>query len=348
MTPETLVRNAKRLLESDRGPLVACWVAIASDREAFAADVRTLAGDEPVAAIVVRDAAFDDPNSLLQDLALVIAAHRDQFEAREFRRRSQARGRVCVVLVARRELGIPMASSPATLPDWFPVSPGETCATAIHDLTWRALVPLSAPEARVQELAAAVHEFERVMLLALGRSIARDHRAVNALFDRIRRDESERLEDCLREAELSRADVTTPGSFRPSVRDRRSLVARLWRLVNGNSPDQLSSAGAALASAIGIDGWPDRARGESMASVLARPSNPEERAAAAWGRSVLATLRCACQFVTAAAHADAYPEFPLPLVRATSFDLRSALSQYTEDVVSRVSSEEPSQARRVR
>jgi hypothetical protein len=43
-------------------------------------------------------------------------------------------------------------------------------------------------------------------------------------------------------------------------------------------------------------------------------------------RNLLLTLTASAQLITAAAHADAYRAYPVPLLRAASFDLRRAVT----------------------
>src|SRR5437762_691297 len=153
MTPDVVLRNAAQLLEQEADVFLACWVVVVEDREAFAADIRNDAATLPLVPCIVRNEGFDDPNTVLQDLLQVVEAHRALFADDSLRERIHKRGKVAVVLLSRRELGVPMAASPITLPDWFPIAAGELHTARIHDLTWHANVPLSAPEAKAAELA---------------------------------------------------------------------------------------------------------------------------------------------------------------------------------------------------
>jgi hypothetical protein len=64
-------------------------------------------------------------------------------------------------------------------------------------------------------------------------------------------------------------------------------------------------------------------------AVLLRPTNPP-KGAARFGRNVLVTVFASSQFVTGAAHADAYPPFPVSLLAGASYDLRKALTRMIE------------------
>jgi hypothetical protein len=282
---------------------------------------------------VVRKAAFDDTNTLLQDLIDVLEDHRLLFAERSLQTRIQNSGKVCAILLARRELGVPIASSPVRLPDWFPIGPGELHTGAIHDLSWTANVPLSTPEAKTPELASLLYELDGLIVEQLKRSRSRDHNLVMGFFDRIKKSDGsgETFDMFIASAEQSLKRVTSPSGFRPSVRERGSLTARIWLLANTTTTDQLSSAGKAVADALGMSLSADAKPTESVLSVLNRPSTPD-LPQARWGRNLLATVRAACQFMTAAAHADSYPEFPITLVKSMSLDLRSSLESTCEDL----------------
>jgi hypothetical protein len=303
-------------------PVSIYWIAVSGSRTAFAEDLNEHLRGFPAAAIVVRGARFESPNSVFDDFATLVCDEREVLE-RELR--GTVDNDVCaIVLVGRSELRLSQASSPVPLPDWFPVAGGMTVTTRIEDLSWTAEAPLSADMARIDGLCQLLFELDGVLLDVL---IARqnERRALQSLFDRIRRD-GESFADFVERAKIARRGVRNATAYRPSVRDRQTILARLWFLVQSEKPDGLLASVKALQRALGVptdlgDSWH-----ETLVAVLSRPANGDPDEGARFVRNVLLTLAASAQFITAAAHADAYRAYPVPLVRATSHDLRSGLA----------------------
>ena len=107
-------------------------------------------------------------------------------------------------------------------------------------------------------------------------------------------------------------------------------MGRLWSLTARTHPDGLGKVAVNLAKALqigdrGIDGHE-----ESIMAVLGRPTNPMGDAGKRWAFDIIVTVRAACQFVTAAAHADAYARYPVRLVGSLSRELQRSLDGFVE------------------
>jgi hypothetical protein len=240
---------------------------------------------------------------------------------------------LALVVISRAPIGIAQLSSPTEIPPWVPSIGGTVVAVHIGDLRSQALVPLNAPEVRIGEICEALFRCETAVTSRLRATHAVDHRLSNSLLDLIRVKEGqpgskqEGFEDILIKADAGQSGVTERRGFRPSAGERVFIVGRLMRVVSASNVDELSSRGKALAQALGLGSDDAGKVHESLPCVLLRPTVRAKDAATRFGRSILLTLYSSCQLVTAAAHADDYPRYPLLALQGLSFDLRTALAE---------------------
>lgn len=297
------------------------WVAVGGARAEYADRLNAEFRSHAAMAIVVRGARFENPNCVFEDFVDLVRSERSAIEQHLGVARTAER--CAVVLVAHSELRVVQASSPVALPEWFPMSGGETVTGRIADLTWVVEAPLNTNDARVNELCRLLFQAEGDMLQRL-EAAGSDLRAVSSFFDRVK-GESESFSDFLADAAAYRASIRNPDGYRPSVKEQRSLLARLLLLVQKDKPAGLTKSGKSLATALQLPDAIELAWHETLPAVLGRPSNPDASEAVRFTRGLLITLSASAQYVTAAAHADAYPAYPVPLIRATSHDLRRGL-----------------------
>jgi hypothetical protein len=289
----------------------------------------------PLIPMIVRQQLFDNPNAVLVDLIGLIKLNREIIEkfCTQFAR--EEKPFCALVLLGRGDLCVTQASSPVTLPEWFPILGGRSIATIIEDVTWTGEAPLNAEECRVPNICEALFELEKALIPRIDHIHNNNHSAVNAFLDLVRKNvrPQEDMKDVLAKATEALSEVRNPSAYRPSVRDGRSLIARLWRLTNERSPDQLVAASKALASALGVaESWNSKSH-ESLLSVIGTPpgrQSPSTR----FARNILETVAGASRFVTAAAHSDAYCSYPVALLLSMSFDLRKALMSLTDELSS--------------
>jgi hypothetical protein len=322
--PFELAEVVRRRLNESAHELNAYWFTVtAANRQEYASLLRDALREDPVAVFVVRD-RFDNPNSVLNDLVNLMEQHRHVF-LEEAVAKSGWESRCAVVLLSRSELSIPQASSPVALPGWVPVKGGTTLTVLIEDLTWVADAGVSSSATRVDELSELLFRLEGALLQRLKTVLARDHRKSNALLEALRQEDThETFADILKAAADHRSTVTSAASFRPSVREARSLTARLWSLAQRHSADAGQPA-KALASALDLPSDAPADWYESFSSVLRRPTSREADWSRRFARNVLTTIAVSCQLITAAAHSDEYPNYPIVLLRSVSFDLRQSL-----------------------
>jgi hypothetical protein len=320
--PERLADTVRRRVANSPCDLNAYWMRVAENREAYADELGLELRDEPVVVLVIRDTRFTNPNAILAEFVEVVAQNKELCE----QRLDRSCEKCAFVLLSRTELAIPQISSPVVLPAWFPLGGGGAISMLIEDLTWTADAPLGASEVRIGDLCECLLALEETFVARV--SIVRevDHRRTNAFLDLVRRDPAETLEGILDAANEHRTLVTTPIAFRPSLRDGRTLIARLWAVAQERQPEDMKGPSKALATALDLPNAIELVWHESISSVLRRPSGGEPPEQLRFARNVLMTVATACQLITAAAHADAYAHYPVPLLRSLSLDLRRSLT----------------------
>lgn len=321
---ERLAEGVRRRLQESTRPLNAYWVQAAGNRDEYAKALGDEFQGEPVVVEIIRDGRFANPNAILADLVDLVGGCREKCELRL----SRSDEKCAFVLLSRSELAIPQVASPILLPVWFPVGGGTTVWSVIEDVTWSVDAPLGAVEARIGNVCERLLTLEDALVTRMleVRRDDQDRRKTMGFFDVVRR-ESETFDDLLTGSVEYRASVTTASAFRPSRRDGRAIVARLWGVVLEKAPEGIGGPSKALVKALDLaDGIGEQVWHESMASVLGRPAAGETPKEERFCRNIYLSVGAACQLITAAAHADAYGRYPVTLLRAVSFDLRRSLS----------------------
>ena len=106
------------------------------------------------------------------------------------------------------------------------------------------------------------------------------------------------------------------------------MAGQLWSPTARTHADGLAKVAPSLAKALQSSDLGIESHEESILAVLGRPANPIGDAGQRWAFDVIATVRAACQFVTAAAHADAYARYPVRLVGSLSRELQRSLDGF--------------------
>lgn len=328
--PIRLAEVVRSRMSRSQSVVSAFWIKVDGDREAYRRALLDRATEGAIVPLIVRGRLFENPNSVLNDLAHLIAENRPAFELG--RRLTTGSDQLAIVLLARGELCVPQVSSPVLLPEWLPVAGGMVTHMTIEDLTWTADCPLNAADVQVEEICEHVFELEGVILTRLKEVHTSDHNAGNALLEFIRRGapQVESYPEILADAEAFRSTVRNPTAFRPSVREGRSLTARFWHTAMSTSPEQLTRPSRALADALGLSKTLLSGFRGTLLSTIWRPSARDTNPSVMFCRNLLITISAACQFVTAAAHADSYASYPILLLRAVSFDLRTSMHEAQE------------------
>jgi hypothetical protein len=304
--------------------LLVYWYVVSGNRDEFAELVKVSAPNG-VVCVVVREALFENANSVFSDLVQLLEKNRALFEGLKI----SSSDKVAVVLLARRRLMVPQTASPAQMPHWFPGVGGETIESYIEDITNTAAGYLNNSEIDISEVCVDLFGLEEVLLRRLLICNQRDHKAGNGFYSVL----GERLGGikygAFLETALERStQIQNPTGFRPSARAKYSLVGQLMSIITATSPDGLQKVSRHFAKALHLEAVP--AEGSSGAdftitSVLLRSTNPETDQAIMLAKNILVSIYIASQFVTAAAHADSYPKFPIITLRTICVDIRRSL-----------------------
>lgn len=310
------------------------WFAVES-RTAFCDEIVKARGAAPIIPLIVTG-GFSDGNTVGEDLVRLLRDSQFAFLGIE----ANAESHVVLVLVSRAPLRIPQTSSPLELPSWFPGHGGVQLDVEIKDSRKSLLVSLKGAEAQVPRLHQLVHALEIQMLRilkgnvpALDRMLQLVHRPPIAGEKKAdpRCTDPSGLGDFratfLQSWEAVLAATTDPAGYRLEMSKEPTLAARLVGLLGATSaPDSQGKIASAVAESLRLDLKGPR----PLHAVLWRPLSKETDATRIAGRQLLTTLYVTHQYTTAAAHADAYPSFPVALLGSTSDDLIAALIGFVD------------------
>ncbi len=203
---------------------------------------------------------------------------------------------------------------------------GVSMALTGSDLTWDINVSMADRTVMVADLQRLLHEFDNALEERLRQCLNADHRYSQALWDSLRRESGQSALAAIDEARATLNTIKNSANFRPSTKRNKTIIERLWFMANATPPDKMAKRAKALANAICVDKILLNNHRQSLLAVLNRPSNQIDDLGTLWCFQLLVSIRSACQFVTAAAHADEYPSFPDTLLRAVSLDIRRFLN----------------------
>lgn len=318
-----LIEDIERRVTCRPGPVIVYWYTVMDRREEYGRAIHECGSPHCIIPLIPRRAGlFEAPNALLSDLVQVIDEHRGVIESMAAERWPIGEPLVLLIL-SRSPLAVPGGCSPAALPAWFPRVGGTLAEVEIQDLTFVADTPLNCPEARIASLCESLFALELGLMRRLNEISKNKPRNCQALFSLILK-QGETVPDLLAVWEANASAVREPRGFRPSVKEGRSVVARLVGLFSRTTPDKMAATGAATGEALGLEG----SRRPPLASILFRPTQPVQNTSAEGGRELLTALFATYQYITAAAHADAYPRYPVSLLEAFSLDLIGALDHF--------------------
>jgi hypothetical protein len=326
--PGKLVEVIERRAKDSSEPIIAFWYSLTGPREEYAQAVRDTNQQIPIAPLIPRrPGMFEAPNALVSDLVQLIDESRSEFEGLKDKGWPIEQPIVFLIL-SRTPLSIAGGCSPTPLPAWFPRLGGSIVTLEIQDLTFSADGPLNCSEAAIPVLCEALFTLEVALVTRLKARLTEDPNSCYDFFHRVA--PSEIPIDLTSSWEKNACNVKEAGAFRPSVKDGASVVARLVRLFGKTTPDQISNVGESIAKALQCE----LAEEASLISVLFRPTQRNPSAYATFGRNLLVMVYSGYQYVTAAAHADGYPNFPISLIHATSNHLSHTICCLAETISS--------------
>lgn len=305
------------------GGIQVLWLAVAGERDPFKRALDGLLSDRPVVVLVVRSRGFDDPNALLADLVTIL--NESQEHCSERLTPFAGAESFQVVLLAKKELAVGQASSPVTLPSWFPILPNQSIHAVVRDHTWRLCAPVSDARTGIPELSEAVFALEGSLLRRLRTQLNLDPTCCNALFAELDTPPGASFAECLEIFHTTHRAVANPSTFRPSLGAGRSLVAQIWRFIQKRGTQELNQPSEALALALGLTDAIATHWQVQFTGLLFRPTS-KRAASRVLAADIVLAVAFACQLSTAAAHSDEYPQYPVPLLTSFGQMLLATLS----------------------
>ncbi len=326
---ERLAENVIRKAASIDASIVIFWYEIPSGRGAFANQLREQFSDSTVVVFELKATdLFANANALQSDVTRVISECRVEIESME-----ASIGKLAIVVLSKSKFHLPLVSSPADLPNWYPDIGGTCVNVPIVDLSWSADGNLKSPEVDSNAISMLLYDFNAIACALMKREHDANPQSGNAFIQAIndfsdleknnRKLTMAMFLDCV---EASQSKLSRIG-YRPSARNIDSIVGVLMRFASGSTPDNIHKKALAFSRAIGISDTAFAANlPNNLLATLFRPTNPSSDAVGAYMREVLVTIFFASQLTTASAHADSYGVFSLQLLNSISNHLVELLS----------------------
>jgi hypothetical protein len=323
--PGLVARTINDLDGGSTFTLNAYWLAVVGERKDYAARLAPLLAVPDTPVLIVK-ARFDNANSIMNDLALILEQNRAAVLT-AFGHDRTAPMRLSIVLLARSELAVAVSSSPVLWPEWVPVVGGTEVPGLITDITRRINVPLNEAGADAGKLNRALYAVEGALIRRLVLVTEQVPEAHLRLFDVIGRRSDVAWAVFIATVKSAHLAIASAESYRPSVRAGDSVVSRLWEVTQTGSGQDVDRAVAGLAEALHVIS-PDVLQGwhECLFGALARGHDASQNRPGKFARSTLFTISASCQYITCAAHAHSYPELPLNLITSVIDDLYGGLA----------------------
>ena len=298
------------------------WLRLSGDRDQFAKELKYIRANVVVVPWILRTPAFNDPNMVMNDVLDILSkAKKDVLVLAKSNRKVD---QINLVVLSRRELRLAVTSSPITLPDWFPIEPSHTVTARIEDLTWNVSVPISDEATSIGDLQRHLYEIDLALVERICFAYKESHNNVQSLWSHLYPKDRPNIATELEQFRKNLIKVANPARFRPS-RQIPTAVGCIWETAGRKTPEELGRTANALLRGLHIK----RRIGEyrpPLIAILNRPTNPIRDVYIWWAYCLIVSIRYSCQLVTAAAHSDEYPSFPIVMLRSTSLDVRKFLS----------------------
>jgi hypothetical protein len=311
---------AHRVAALAKAELAVFWFQVTSDRESFRQELIREGASLTLVPLVIRGDGFNNPNSMLSDLARIMEANRGAFEG------LTGDGATVIVLLGTVPLQVAQLASPVVLPYWFPRLGGKTVHVVIEDLTYTADAPINQNDIQVNRICEELWRLERLLVDRISSVHCADHRRTNALLSYLRNaDAGATIASMIDSSRGYRRRFQEPSGFRPSAREKDCFVARLVLLMASAAPDELATRCSALADALSCT-QVTKVPTDSMAALALRPTRKDLNIGVQLARNLVATIYASVQLVNAAAHSGEYGRYPVLLLKSYSHDLRTALA----------------------
>lgn len=306
------------------------WLRYANgSRDELAAQLATDIDGEAIVPLVLRTAGFKNANAVLSDVQALFEANRLSLE--HLSQRSYER--LTILVLSKEDFRLINASSPITLPDWFPVCPATDTYFSVSDIGEAAeVVPLNCTEARLDHIAELLFDLEQTLVQRLRAAYESDPARAGRFIDALQPggEKGTDAQPTLDIFERHISSVGEPRAYRPNAAEKsKFLAARMLKLVLGNSPKQVSAVAEELSkSLIGSDSIELK---PTFFAVMWRPANKTPVGTTNW-HAILISFFQSYQLMNANAHAGEFPPYSVALQYSTSLNLRQFLRDATNFV----------------
>lgn len=284
---------------------------------------------EAIVPMVLRSVGFKNGNSVLSDVQALFEANKPILE----QLRTNRYERLTVLILSKEDFRLVNASSPITLPDWFPICPALDTFFSISDLGQAAEIkPLNCVESRSDHIAKMIFELEDSIVKKLKEIYKTDSNRAKNFLSSIQQTSTsdEDIKQAIEHFSAHIDSIEDPRAYRPNAAEKsKFLAARILKLVLNHSPKQLSSAaneiGKSFLNPSEIELKP------TFFAVMWRPANKVSITTTNW-HSILIAFFQAYQLMNANAHAGEFPSYSVALQYSTSLNLRNFLDDAKEYV----------------
>jgi hypothetical protein len=331
--PVRLAENVLRKASLVDANVIIFWFEISSGRGVFAEQLREHFSN--TAAVVYELKAsdlFGNPNALQSDVTRVISDCRI-----EIQRIKYPLEKLSIVILSKSKFHLPLISSPADLPIWYPEIGGTCVHVPIIDLSWSADGNLKSPEVDSNTVSMLLYDFNAIACKLLKNEykinpLSSDAfiQAINDFSDLKKKNLKYTMAEFIEIVENAQLRLNRIG-YRPSAKNVDSIIAVLMRLSSSSTPDDIHKKAAFFARAIGVldtnfaEGNPS-----NLLATLFRSTNPDPDPVSSIMREVFITIFFASQLTTASAHADGYGFFSLKLLSSISNHIVELLSSIVD------------------
>lgn len=322
-----LIDTVARTLEGQKSFALFCfWLQREEDRDSLLVEIKAGLGGVVAVPVVLRLPLFMDPNAWAFDVIRLVNGERAAFERHA---ESISSGKPCaIIVISRSGLAIGQSSSPASLPDWFPRYGGTEVTAFVRDLRNASSCSLKDEVAGVADISELLFRLEASLSSRITRLLKENKHHGLAFWDSYLKSRSgfDTRSDFEAALASSVTAVTDVRSYRPSMRNKGSIIAAMWAIFSENSPANLIGRAKDLADFLGLVNVPESS-GNFLFPILFRGVNDNNYPETArYSRDLVVVVACACQLATASAHADQYGLVNAEFLRAHSHDARHFLS----------------------
>lgn len=254
--------------------------------------------------LILKSNLFQNPNTVIIDLIELFTQYKECFPKDKTEQLS-------ILILAKNRLEIAQQSSPASLPSWFPILPGQTAELSIIPLNFSIETSLSEKSTSIALLSSRVFKIEQELIKRLTNQYKNNKDSVISYLNTYGINSAIEVETFLHEASDHLNRIINPESYRISLKADNSLLSRICskhlELSIAAKPKQAKK----LALALGLESSAVPQYDFSLQTLIQRPYLTED-ADTSILRMAMDTEELVFfvyQLMNGIAHRDRYPKF---------------------------------------